>query len=219
MIIYIILIIIILLYIYNYTHKKELYNMKECNIDKIYDNIKTGDIILFRRDKLDIFSSMISLFTHVGIIVVFNNKKYILETHNKNDTKYMGYETIGVNLYDIKERIMNYKGNCYIVPINNISSLQQNLLINNIAKYKNIKFDNNFKQHIMTYCILKKICNTCINKTTKKNMFCSEFITFILIDLGIISNNIEKSCITPNNILNLTDINNKLLFKSIIKII
>ena len=70
----------------------------------------------------------------------------------------------------------------------------------------------------MTYCILKKICNTCINKTTKKNMFCSEFITFILIDLGIISN-IDISCITPHNILNLTDINNKLLFTTITKII
>lgn len=186
MIIYIIIIIIIIFNFYN------INNIKLIDINKY---IKTGDIILFKYNKIDFIHKIISPFTHIGIIILYNNKSYILETHTKGDTKYMGFNNEGVNIYNLYDRLHKYNGTTYLLKLKNpLSNISINKLINNIPKYFKIPYITNYKQYYFNNCIMNqsKIYN---------GMICSEFIYYILQDIIYNNNNLNYKCIKPNDFL------------------
>jgi len=96
---------------------KTVKKIMSIHLNNIYKYVNTGDIILFRSYKIDIIHDIISPFTHIGLIIVQNNNYYILETHKKGDTKYMGFDTEGPNLYALYERLSKYKGELFILII------------------------------------------------------------------------------------------------------
>ncbi len=170
--------------------KRILLLYKKCN----NDNIKTGDIVLFRTKNI---SKLIIPFTHIGMIIFIDNKPYILETHSKNDPLNTGVSTEGVNIYNFYDRINTYEGHIYLLklkkPLNNI---QKNKLITSIDKYKKIKFIKNYKNYYKKYCLIN------LFKNTNKGMICSEFIYYVLNDIGLIQDSFYK-CKTPFDFLKL----------------
>lgn len=187
----IIICLIILFIIINIIQKILLY--KKCN----NVNIKSGDIVLFRSKSKDYLTELIEHFTHIGIVIFINNKPYILETHSKNDPLNIGISTEGVNIYNYYDRINTYEGNIYLLklkkPLNNI---QEKKLLTNIDKYKKIKFIKNYKQYYKKYCLIN------LYKNTNNGMICSEFIYYILNDIGLIKDCFYK-CKTPSDFLKL----------------
>lgn len=181
--------------------------------------LKTGDLILFRWHSIDAMESLVTSFTHVGMVVKLNNNLYILETHMKGDTSHMGYETSGVNIYDLKNRINSYKGNIFLLPIKKkfMTFENEKEIILNITNYKKIPFHDKYENHFKNICLLKKICKNCINKTNKNEMFCSEFISKILQDINLMNENDDISCMTPHDLLYIKK-NNERIFSNIVKL-
>ena len=193
MIKYIIIIIILILIIIKIINFYIInINKKYININNIDKYIKTGDIILFRHNKIDFIHEIISPFTHVGIIIIINNKSYILETHEKGSTVYMGFNNDGVNIYNLYDRLNKYNGITYLLKlIKPLSNNNINYLINNIPKYLKIPYINNYKNYYFYNCLLS------FNNNNKKGMICSEFIYYLLQD--IFNNNINNNykCTSP----------------------
>lgn len=188
-----IIISLIILFIIIIIIQKKLLLYKKCN----NNNIKSGDIVLFRSKNKDYLTELIINFTHIGMIIFIDNKPYILETHSKNDPLNIGISTEGVNIYNFYDRINTYKGHIYLLklkkPLNNI---QEKKLLTNIDKYKKIKFIKNYKNYYKKYCLIK------LYKNTNKGMICSEFIYYVLNDIGLIKDSYYK-CKTPSDFLKL----------------
>jgi hypothetical protein len=186
--------IIIKIYYFNIIFNNKLY----IKLNQIDNYIKTGDIILFRYNKINFIHELVSPFTHIGIIILYNNKSYILESHIKGDTLYLGYNNEGVNIYNLYDRLNKYEGTTFLLKLNQpLSNKSINNLINNISKYKNIPYINNYKKYYFNKCI-----NIFYNNQLQINdgMICSELISYILQDIN--DNNIlNYKCIKPVDFL------------------
>lgn len=166
-------------------------------------NLQTGDLVLFRWHTVDILHDIISPFTHVGIVIILNNKKYILETHLKGDTKHMGNEAGGVHLYELQKRIDMYDGDNFILKIkdNLINDTNSQTLYNNFSLYSKIPFHDNYTGHYKNYCLPKMACDKCFAYYERKGMFCSEFVGFLLQELKILDKKHPIDCLTPSSFL------------------
>jgi hypothetical protein len=206
---YLVFIIILCFILYNYfSYNLWSERLPTYTIDNTYESAKTGDLILFRWHSVDIFHEMISPFTHVGMVVELNHQKYILETHSPGDTLHMGYETGGVHLYPLKQRISMYKGSNFLLKLNknyNIS-IDENMIV----QYYSIPFYDKYRQHYTEYCLPKKICNECISSKKLESMFCSQFIGFLLQETGILDKNVNIDCLIPNDFITIQNKNGKL---------
>ena len=189
-------------------------------INKIYDLAETGDIIYFRWHTMDIDHEIISPFTHIGMIIVIGNIKYIIETHLAGDTSNIGVLTGGVNLYPLKLRINNYEGYTFLSKLNQINrptDINVQDFITKIKDYKqNIPFQNDYKGYFINNCLAKRVLSIEPEKT--QEMFCSEFIGFCLNELNITNNDFNFKCLVPID-FRYIKLNNQLLYRDLIKII
>jgi hypothetical protein len=129
--------------------KNQLNALQTYNLQKAYNFAEQGDLILFQWYEINPLQESVSPFTHVGIVIDINKKKYILETHLKGDTKHMGYKDAeGVNIYDFKKRIKMYKGKNYLLkknPMYKMDIMQKELkkvdyfLVQNMMKHLKIE--------------------------------------------------------------------------------
>jgi len=173
--------------------------------DRIYDLLKTGDLILFRSQR---WTRNFVYFTHVGMIVDLNGEKFVLELNKKYYKKDI---VPGVKLYKLLSRIANFDGKIYIAPINRIEKSSIYKLLNNLNEYYNIKFDK-----YMFFTLLK---NTFKIKNKKRTgMFCSEFIGYILQNIDILDKNYKIDTLFPESILDLKNKNNERIFKGYLRI-
>lgn len=176
-------------------------NFKDSTISEIYTLAKTGDILLFRWNTVDLVHNFVSFFTHVGIVVEIDNQKYILETHLKGDTKHMGNPNGGVHLYDLKDRIEMYNGHNFLLPLKDkFKSPNYNKIIkDNLDKYLKLQFFDNYKKYYMHQCLPRKICKTCFAQSSPdtKYIYCSQFVGMILKDLGLLDKKMDINCISP----------------------
>lgn len=216
-IITIILILILLILIIS-VKTYHLNNIEEIDLDNI--DLQTGDLILFKWHTVDYLHELFSSFTHVGMVVIINNEKYILETHLKGDTIHMGYKSGGVHLYNLKRRINMYQGHNYILKINDdlINEDNSYTLQNNLNNYLLIPFHDEYRDYYKSVCIPNIICNNCFNYH-KKGMFCSEFIGFLLQELGILDQSFNINCLTPSSFNNLYNNTQIPIYNTIYKII
>ena len=219
---YILLITLFILIILYYTtlHNTKSFfdHLPHCTLQNVYYNVSPGDIILFRWNTVNPLHEIISSFTHVGIIIELNGRKYILETHLKGDTNHMGFnDKDGVNIYDIYSRIKMYKGDNFILKMN--PKYYNKININNIEDYLQIPFKNEYKEHFAGYCAPKKICSSCVPDINNNNsMFCSQFVGHILQQYGILNDTFDINCLTPHDFLNIKN-NNEHIYEKLYKII
>ena len=187
---YILFIIIILIF---YIFKRSYISLdNDCNSYKIYKKIlysdiisqvKSGDLIFFDHTLASIYERSFGhpQFSHIGIIIEINKEIYIcdIKCYHKNKIK-------SINLVPIYEKIYNFNGYVYIV------SLKTSLNKNQLTKLKTIIDTNN-----INYSSKYKIIY---------NIWCNEFIAYILDELQI-TNNLSKSTKTElsKNIINLSN--------------
>lgn len=191
-----------------YNFKSDHYN---CKYNKIYKKIlfsdlypyfKTGDLLLFSFNNVDIKSRgfVNNRFSHMAMIYENNGNLYTLEMNSidlissDNNQLYKNF-----NIMPLDERIQNYSGNIYYSSLlKELTEDEKNKLNNIINNAKNYKYSS--------------ISNLCLNfllfsnKLDNKNRFCSEFIAEILhkLDISSIPYNSIKFRLS-DNIVDLTD--------------
>ena len=192
---------IFLIFLFLYIFSQPKLNFKNTTTSEIYELAKTGDILLFRWNTVDLVHNFISFFTHVGIVVEIEDQKYILETHLKGDTKHMGNLHGGVHLYDFKDRINMYNGHNFLLPLKERfrNPNHSQIIKDNLDKYFNLPFFDNYKKYYMHQCLPRKICKTCFSNSSPdtKYIYCSQFAGMVLKDLGLISKDMNINCISP----------------------
>lgn len=194
-----ILCILCILFLRIQNGKKQINALPFYTLEDAYNNAQQGDLVLFKWHKINPFQETVSPFTHVGMVLIVNDQKYILETHLKGDTSHMGYkDREGVNIYEFKERIKMYKGENYLLKKSSFYNIN---IKDKLSDYINIPFYNDYKDHFIGYCIPKKLCNSCFENKIMNSMFCSQFIGYVLQDQGLIDPSINIDCLTPVDFL------------------
>lgn len=166
----------------DYDNCKNTKRYKISILENNYNNIKSGDLILFSAYKYDPIVRTIGdlTFSHIGIIVVENGIIYSLECFDYypiSKKKYYGSIKIPLNV-----RINSYSGNTFILSLKTpLLKNQEDLLIN--LSYKKYKFQSN-RQMILT---------ALYNFKYENEYFCSSFIIFLLTKIGILNYNIVKN--------------------------
>lgn len=219
---YILIITLLILVVFYYT---KLYNTKSffdnlphCTLQNAYNSATTGDVILFRWNYVNPLHEIVSSFTHIGIVIELNGRKYILETHLKGDTNHMGFDNNdGVNIYDLYSRIKMYKGENFILKMNP-KYYNKIKIDDNITNYRQIPFKNEYIQHFSGVCIPKKICNDCFSNVPGDSMFCSQFIGHILQQYSILEESFDINCLTPHDFVNIKN-NDGNIYETLYKII
>lgn len=219
-IIKLIIYVLILLYVYillRYIYFNTIiYKCKYITTDQSKDIAETGDLILFRCNMTTVEDAIIqfnSFFSHCGIVVEYNNNKYILEIVRKGDHDNYNKNNNNVNMIEFVKRVNDYNGETYIIKYNDIVKEEhKNKLLDNIYDYFNLKYDTNIKYNY-TISILKNIIG--IKNINKYNdyMFCSEFCYKILTDIGLLNNSMCNKCLNPLDIYNLNIYNKEQFYK------
>ena len=199
---YVIISLILLFIIHKLIHKSILLNdLINLNTNDVYELSETGDLIYFRWNEVALGNEMISPFTHIGMIIEINNKKYIIETHAKGDTKNMGVDTGGVHIYPLKMRLNYYEGNTFLVKIKNeYKPTYDNIkyFIEDINDLKAIPFKENYKDFFYKKCIKRRVCDNCFgNEDITDTLMCSEFVGICLKKLKIVDDTFEYMCLAP----------------------
>ncbi len=176
-------------------------NYKKIDLDNFINLAETGDIILFKCkfvEFLDFKINLTSFFTHCGIVIEKNNKKYILESFSKNDYEKFNDEG-GSALIDLKSRIDDYNGGIYIIKLKNKLQYNKKIkLLNELDNYLKYDFYEKYPYLYLNKCILKYN----ISKNDNE-VFCSELVHMILKDLGLVNQNEYSSCKLPIHLFRL----------------
>jgi hypothetical protein len=203
----------IIVKIYNHYKKYEYYkNNKYINISNIYDELKTGDLILFKSNAIFYVNIFLTntYYTHVGMIVKKNNILYISET-NSNNTEYMpNYKTnCHSELLPLLIRIKHYPGNCFLMKLNKPLTNEKEILL---LKYLDEKYPYPTSFQIFINYFIKN----------NKLRHCFQHVGHLLDKIGlttnIMSNNIINICDAVENIFT-KKINNGYQYDSPIKIL
>lgn len=197
-----VLIIVLLLFIIFFIihYRKIIYYKKYNNItfdiisiSSAINYLQSGDIILFRSNiinyKYFIFSH--SFFTHIGIVIKYNNNLYICEK-NIPDTEVFGSS----NINPLLDRIAQFNGSYYLMKLNKpLNFIREQLLIH-------FALNDKFIDPILYPNILNSIKG--YFKLNYKYMHCFQYIAYILDHINItnnlyLHNNIEI-CNKVNNL-------------------
>ena len=204
-------ILLIILLLKNIYYSFIMYKYKYININNCLNIIDTGDLVLFKCDietNEDKLIQLNSYFSHCGMVVVIDGKKYILEMLRQGNHDNLNKYISDVNLFDFKKRVKKYKGKVYLVKCITQNSINyKNKIIENINKYINYKYDMDF---IINHIKSKLNLN---NNTNNTDMFCSEFHYHILSESGLVKPIKNKKIMTPLDIFNLSIYNKEYFYK------
>lgn len=203
---YVIYINVYWIYITIMTPRKSIKDI--CNI------AKTGDIILFKIHNIPEFYHHLITYTHVGIVIVhpITKEKYILESHQTMPkTKLSMYETSsymtdGIHVYSLYNRLnqrTDYEYRLFHLQLkDNFPIADEKLMkfVSNLPGYmKKVPYYYDYERYIWNNCTLNKLCHKCFGFEHKSELFCSEFIGFVLKLLGILSEDFEHRCLLPGD--------------------
>lgn len=162
----------------NRRNKKFIYQYILYN--KIKNDLKSGDLLLFSNLNYSIIPRTIGhpTFSHIGIVVKYNNELYSLEMIN-NDFIYPGESPLqNIILIPLYDRIRFYSGYVYISSLlTPLSKDKENILYS---------YYNRNIQFLTKTDILFKFLY--IFKKNSNKQMCSQYIANILEDLDILQN-------------------------------
>jgi hypothetical protein len=146
-------------------------------LSDVYNDIKSGDIMLFSALAHNIITSaaISSTHSHVGIVVELNGNKYILEIFG-NDYISPNFDILrGVHLTPLYERIMYYPGNVYIMPLKNKLTCEQE---SKLQEFSKVQFD-------YEYNFINSLLRVFIHHNFFTNKICLEHVAMALKYSGI----------------------------------
>lgn len=210
------IIIIIIYFCFRVYIDNEMVGIPKLKYSEFKKNAKTGDLIIYRWEYVDVGFRMFSKYCHVAMVVKKGKKFYLLETHpNENKNNIGKKDNQGVHLYVLKNRLSQYNGQYYLVPLNsniNRDKLTKNILDDIKTFKKEIPFDNAFRDLFVYNYFANKLG---IKLTEKKEMFCSEFIGYILNKYNIYKHNGNLTSIEPGTFLSFKNNTNDNLFRNL----
>jgi len=169
---------------------------KTMTFDRAMRESDTGDLILFVYDGLSLSRlARVSRFTHVGIVLVGNDGvKYIVEAHAKGDIE--GRDG-GVHVYDLAERVRNYKGTASLAKLKVPLGAEQRARFarDTFVRYQHIPFFDQYAAHYVRNCLLSLGV-----ERSSPGMFCSEFVGHVQKRLGIRDARKRDDCLTPDDL-------------------
>ena len=102
-------VLLLLLYYIQFDYREKIYPIVYYHTIK--DKLKTGDIILFKAYNSFNSISLFSYFTHIGIVVLYDNIPYIFEAANTTGMPLKTTHNLrGIFVEKLEERINRYKG-------------------------------------------------------------------------------------------------------------
>lgn len=155
----------------------------------LYNNLQSGDIILFRHDTAHVVPKYVfgDEFSHAGIIYKGgDNIPYILEA-NVNDES-----GGGVMIKPAQTRLNAYRGYVCIKKITTPLSYEINNNFSNLIGYYLTKKFNYSYTDILNRCILY-----IDSKRNNDYVHCSMLVAKILTDLGIVEFSTDELCMRP----------------------
>lgn len=187
------LILILIIIIYEWRVYLFVKNTISYNFHNI--NFKTGDIIIFRRDKLydlrpvyyimGLVSFIISgsIYSHVGMVVVINNVSYIyhIEFFPEYDHYRKKFSNSLAVLNNLEETLYTYHGDVLYYPIKKEISMD--------VMGKQMKEHENDKVSLNLFSYFNSLFKIPFNEQYR--VICTELISSILQNLGIIAKNLE----------------------------
>ena len=197
----------------------EMNNTSKMNYTKFKKTAKTGDLIIYRWEYIDVGYRMFSKFSHVAMVVKKGKKLYLLETHPNENKKNKKPDNQGIHLYLLKNRLSQYNGQYYISPLKKNINRDDftNYILTNFKKFKKeIPFDNAFRD-LFVYNYFANRLGMKIEK--KKEMFCSEFIGYLLDKYNIYHHNENLAAIEPGTFLTFKDKTGKNIYGDLTEIL
>ena len=170
---------------------------KTMTFEKAMRKSDSGDLVLFVYDGLSLSRlTGVSRFTHVGIVLAGDDGvKYIVEAHAKGDVEGRGG---GVQVYDLAERVRNYKGTASLAKLRVPLADRQRARFarDTFVRYRHIPFFDQYAAHYVRNCLLSLDIDR-----SSPGMFCSEFIGHVQKRLGIRNPRERDECLTPDDLV------------------
>lgn len=189
LIILIILILFTLYYLYKLINYRELYQEIPFNrvlLSNIYNDLKTGDLILYRSSINSFITDTLiptTVYKHIGMIIRINGELYITESgqrdiYAKNLNGDILYLKDGVDIVSLKTRLEYYCGMTFLTQLSRpLEPEKENKLIEYIYDLYNISYPS----------LLELYLNFILNLKVTKSLYCFQYIYMLLESIGLIS--------------------------------
>lgn len=168
------------------------------NLAAVYGALRTGDVVLFVQPSPSVVFQAVSVFTHVGVVVDNGNAgKQVLETHMPGDTRHMGFDTSGVNMYDLRQRVATYDGTIFILRLRPEVKARTSVIL---SKYAKIPYYDTYMMHHALHCLPQALFGTWgTRQSDPTRMHCAMLVGLVLRDLGVMSPSSTIECLTPES--------------------
>lgn len=160
--------------------------------------LRTGDLLLFISSSASPVTQLISVFTHVGMVVERGGAQYILETHEQGDAARLGVFTGGVHLHPLRARVLAYEGRVCALRLRPGAAPDELNLWRHLPSLSDIPFHSRYRSHYAGCCVAKSGCGR------RAGMFCSEFVGLLLKLLGLLPPETPLQCLTPESFVSLS---------------
>ena len=149
----------------------------------------TGDLVFFR-SRVDWLHRLVSPMTHVALVVMHpvSGEPWVVEMH---DDRAVEGEGAGVHCYPARQRLGEFGGELYVLPIAKPRNAAQVLgLAGTLA---DVRYTPHVRMHVAKCKLMPWECSP------SKGMMCSEFVAFILAKTGVLRTG--WTCVTPSDLL------------------
>jgi len=163
------------------------------SIEDVRRRWSTGDILLFRSSNSSwISSSTVMQYTHIGIVV--DGK--VVEAHGKGDGRHLGNGASGVFAYDVEARVRTYPGTVHWSRLRAPRDQERDARIRRaVRRLAERKYDFDHVAWLVSSCSLRV-------PLVRPNdvVFCSELVVDVLQRAGLVSTDIDASCVCPDDV-------------------
>lgn len=184
--------------------KSEKYKTNPDNIilyDDLFSQLKTGDIIAFKADDMDLRTKYLlsEIYSHLSFVYKINNTFYLLELTGDEGPYRVGFPEIdGFHLTLLKPRLETYYGRFFVCFLNKELTLDRiqylTYLIHQV--YPKMKYTYKFPL-IVKHCMNIDEDPESITTFFQKNHHCTQFVMNILSDLKIAKLRGKNFCLRP----------------------
>ena len=170
-------------------------------------SLRTGDLVLFKFGSRDLsYKDVVTVLTHVGIVVRKDGVPHILEMHEAGDLRALGIDEGGVHLNPLADRVRTYEGVAFALRLRPHVAPDEAALHAAMPDLMRIPFYEEYHKHFTTYCVPRMLCRRCMKPAAPRpSMFCSEFVGRCLQVLGVLPPQ-NFGCTPPERFMHMTDV-------------
>lgn len=172
-----------------------------------FANVQTGDVVLFRWDGTDAVHDLVSTFSHVGLVILRGGEPWILETHRHGDGPVGSGGGGGVRAYPLRTRVQTYPGAAWILKLNRSRwQVRPEDLDAALPELYEKPYDYDHKSRLAS-CFADAVLGLPgRHHKDRQEMFCSEFVGELLRRVGVLPQEYDTSCLTPESFAHMPDV-------------